>query len=50
MTAKEMQKLSAQKRWGKLTPEERSKIMARVRAGEKMAPIPVLGGNPQDKD
>ena len=30
-----MQRLSAQKRWGKMSPEERSKVMSRVRAGEK---------------
>jgi hypothetical protein len=50
MTAKEMQRLSAKKRWSKLTSAERSKVMARVRAGEKMTPSPVLGGNEQKKE
>jgi hypothetical protein len=36
LTSREMQKLSAQKRWGKMTPEQRSAIMSRVRAGGKI--------------
>ena len=36
MNSRQMQKLSAQSRWAKLTPEERSKVMSKVREGAKI--------------
>lgn len=35
MTSKEMQLRGAKNRWANMTPEERSKVMSRVRAGDK---------------
>lgn len=35
MTARQMQKLSAEKRWKGKTPEQRSAIMRKVRKGSR---------------
>ena len=45
MTSREMQKIGSQRRWAKLTPQERSKVMSKVREGAKKEKRAIKGNN-----